>query len=111
MFKLVLKRTVVDKIDAFLDSYLDSFLNLFIDSWIDNVHLIEENYKKVATNFRDKIYSSLNKTFEKDIIFWKKIWEEWDTSVIISIWNYKLFIEYREKAKIRFVEIIEFYKK
>jgi|SaaInlStandDraft_5_1057022.scaffolds.fasta_scaffold01455_5 hypothetical protein len=113
MFKIELKSEVIDKIDNFIDWYLNSFLSLFIDSWIKDVYLIEENYKNIATKFRDQIYSSLQETCEKEIIFWKKVWDKNQLSIIISIWNYKLFVDYKEDEilKIRFIENIEFYKK
>jgi len=113
MFKIELKGEVIDKIDNFIDSYLNSFLILFIDSWIEDVYLIEENYKKIATKFRDQIYFSLKDTCEKDIIFWKRIWDNGELSIIISVWNYKIFIDYRENniSKIRYIENVEFYKK
>ncbi len=59
MFKIELRLEVINKIDNFVDWYLNSFLNLFIDSWIKDVYLIEENYKIIATKFRDQIYLSL----------------------------------------------------
>lgn len=75
--------------------------------------MIEENYKNIAMKFRDQIYSSLQETWEKEIIFWKKIWDKNQLSIIISVWNYKLFIDYKENntSKIRYIENIEFYKK
>lgn len=46
-------------------------------------------------------------------IFWKKIWEENQLSVIISVWNYRLFVDFSEdeSQKLRVIENIEFYKK
>ncbi len=113
MFRVELKLQVIDKIDNFIDWYLNSFLNLFIDSWIKDVHLIEENYINIAMKFRDQIYSSLQDICEKEIIFWKKIWDKNQLSIIISVWNYKLFIDYKEKNNLntRYIENIEFYKK
>lgn len=82
MFKIELKGKVIDKIDNFVNWYLNSFLNLFIDSGIDDVHLIEENYKNIARKFRDQIYSSLQYTCQKEIIFWKKLWDNNQLSFI-----------------------------
>lgn len=75
--------------------------------------MIEENYKNIAMKFRNHIYSFLQETCEKEIIFWKKIWDKNQLSIIISVWNYKLFIDYKENntSKNRYIENIEFYKK
>ena len=113
MFKLIFKRDIVKKIDDFIDWYLNSFLNLFIDSWIDNIKEIEENYIKIATNFRNNIYSSLKNILVEDIILGKRIWEKQELSIIVSVWNYRLFVDYKEdkNSKNRFIEDIEFYRK
>jgi len=113
MYKVELKEISIDEIDNFIDSYLHSFLDLFIDSWIEDVYLIEENYKNIATKFRNQIYKSIEASCEQDIIYWKRVWDENELSVILSVWNYKLFIDYKENniSKIRYIENIEFYKK
>ena len=80
---------------------------------IDDVYLIEENYINIATKFREQIYSLLQDICEKEIIFWKRLWDNQELSVFFSVWNYKLLIYYKENIikKIRYIENIEFYKR
>ncbi len=113
MFKLKLDSKVSGKISNFIDSYLNKFLSIFVDSWIDNVYKIEESYIEISRNFKDNIYGSLEKVFTEDTILWKKISEDNDLSVIISVWNFRLFVDYFEdkENKIRIIEDIEFYRK
>ena len=112
IYKVIISENVLDKIDNFMESYLNSFLFLFEDSWIDNVYLIEDNYIKISKELKIKIMSWIISAFKEKVI-WKKIWENNELSVVISVWNYKLFIDFIEnlKEKIRFIENIEFYKK
>lgn len=113
MFRVELNKEAIGTIDNFIDSYLSTFLDLFVDSGIDDLYLIEENYKKIATKFRDNIYLSIKNTFEKDVVLWKRVMDNNGFSVIISVWNYRLFVDYVEdKIKcIRYIGNLEIYKK
>lgn len=113
MFKYELTKEASDNIRFFIWSYLNSFLSLFSDSWIEDVYKIEENYIKIAKDFKINIYSNLNDIFIKDIILGRKISEWWRLSVVISVWNFRLFVYYLEDKNkgIRFIENIEFHRK
>ncbi len=112
MYKIIILTFVREKIDNFFKSYLDSSLSLFVDSGIENVELIEENYKNIAKDFRNKIYFKIDETFSSEILP-KKVSENWELSCIIAVWNFRLFIDYLEdsKEKIRYIESIEFFRK
>ena len=91
---------------------MNSFLSLIEDSWIDNIYLIENNYIKISEELKIKILSWIKETLKEQIV-WRKIWENNELSVVIMVWNYRLFIDFTENVeeKIRLVENIEFYKK
>lgn len=112
MYSFNIKDQVDENIDIFIDKYLEGFLSIFTDSWISNLYLIEQNYYKTAEVFRDKIYDAIFHVFSWDII-WKYTWDGGEYYTIVSVWNFKLFIEYSEdvEKQIRYIEHIEFHKK
>lgn len=113
MYRLILKEEIISKIDNFVDQFLHSSINLYIDTWIQNIELIIKNYETSAVLFRDKIYDTLEIKLIENNILWKKISEDNQLSVIISVWNYRLFVDFseNESQKLRIIENIEFYKK
>lgn len=112
MYNIIIEKLVIDKIDNFIEYDLNSFLSLIEDSWIDNIYLIEENYIKISAEFSEKILFSIKNNFKEDIIS-KKLEKEDIFSLIFSVWNYRLFLKFREdiNKKIRFINDIEFFKK
>jgi hypothetical protein len=113
MYKLILKEKIISTIDNFVDKFLYSSINLYVDTWIRDIDLIIKNYETSAVLFRDKIYDTLEEKFIQDNILWKKISEDNQLLVMISVWNYRLFVDYSEdeSQKLRIIENIEFYKK
>ncbi len=84
MYKVIIFNDASEKIDIFIEKYLDSFLSLFVDSWISNLYFIEENYRKTAENFRNEIYEKIKIVFKNKILP-KKVWIDWELSIIISV--------------------------
>lgn len=113
MYKLILKEEIISTIDNFVDKFLYSSINLYVDTWIRDIDLIIKNYETSVVLFRDKIYDTLEVKLTEENIFWKKISENNQLSVIISVWNYRLFVDFSEDElqELRIIENIEFYKK
>lgn len=113
MYKLILKEEIISAIDDFVDNFLYSSINLYVDTWIRDIDLIIKNYETSALLFRDKIYDTLEEKFIQDNILWKKISENNQLSVIVPVWNYRLFVDFweDESQRLRMIENIEFYKK
>ena len=70
-------------------------------------------YKEEAYFQLEIFVNSYKDVFLSKIIFWKKVSDTWDLSIIISIFKFRLFIDYSENIleKIRYIEKIEFFKK
>ncbi len=113
MFRYEFTENASDEISFFVRSYLNKFLSLFFDSWIEDVYKIEEGYIKIAEDLNDNILLRLDKIFIGDKIFGRKLSEQWILSVVILVWNFRLFVYYfeDEKKRIRIIENIEFHRK
>ena len=112
MYKVIKSKEVLIQIDTFISNYLEKFLFLYEDTWLENQDLIEENYINTSIALKQEILQSLENKLENNIL-WKKVSEDNQLSVIISVWNYRLFVDFSEEEsqKLRIIENIEFYKK
>ena len=112
MYKVIKSKEVLIQIDTFISSYLEKFLFLYEDSGLEDQDLIEENYIKISIALKQEILQSLEDKLINTIL-WKKISENNQLSVIVSVWNYRLFVDFseNESQKLRIIENIEFYKK
>jgi hypothetical protein len=112
MYKVIKSKEALIQIDTFISNYLEKFLSLYEDSWLEDVNLIEKNYIDTSIALKIKILESVKKVLENNIV-WKKVSEDNQLSVIISVWNYRLFVDFTEdeSQKFRMIENIEFYKK
>ncbi len=113
MYKIIYSHKSYIQIDNFINSYKEWFIRMFSDTWIDNEDLIINSYIQIWNNFYKNIIDNIKKTFQVNSILWKHKSEKWETFIIISVNNYRLFIYYKENnnLKERYIESIEFFKK
>lgn len=112
MYKVIIPESIHDIIKNFIKVFRDRYLDLYSDTWIYYEDLIRKNYIEISKKFYKEIFYSLETNFKWDILWRKDTWN-WKFKVIITVWNFRLFIDYSEDntKKIRFIESIEFHKR
>jgi len=110
MLNIVLSENVINNIDNFINWYRKIFLEKFIDTWIFNEDLIRKSYIEIATEFRNNIYIKINE-LNDDTLLWRMLINDNIYWIFINIWNYKIFLIYRDFENVRFFEDIKIYKK
>ncbi|PZM83796.1 hypothetical protein DLH72_03330 [Candidatus Gracilibacteria bacterium] len=112
MFKILKSGKFVYKLANFMDYYLNKSIELFLDTGIETENLIIESYELSSYIYKKEINENLEKYFSEDFLV-KKFLKNGKYLAIISVGNFRLFVEYTENKdeKIRFLEDIEIYKK
>ena len=113
MYKLIYEPKSYFQLDNFINSYKEVFKKIYFDTWIYTENLIINTYIEAWEKLREEISNLIQSKISSDIVLWKKISENEQYSIVISLWNYRLFIDYSEniQEKIRYIENIEIYKK
>jgi len=114
MYNVIISKKVHDIIHNFIDSYKNVFLKTFTDTWIYYEKLIRESYVNSSIKFQNEIYDWIEKILKEEKIYWYKQLNNNNFRITLTVWNYRLYIQYTENNNNnnnRFVEQIIFNQK
>lgn len=111
MHKIIFTEKAINILEKYILSYREIYLNLYSDTWIYYEGLIKDNYLENSNKFYYDVKSDILNILQEKTIFWYKVLENKSLQVVVSAWNYKLFVEYSENSEERFVENIIFNRK
>ena len=112
MYKVEYDIWVVDEINNFVNWYLKSFVQRFNDTWIYNEDIIVLMYIDKSDNIKKEIFKEIKESLEQELV-WKRLSSDGILSSTIIVWNYRLFVEYKESLwkKLRTIKCVKFHKK
>ncbi len=110
MYKIKFSKQTENIIEKFINNYKNKYLETFTDTWLYYEDLIRENYINNSKRFKKEIFDGIEEKLKENIV-WKKEMKKNIYSTIISIWNIKLNVYYKEKVtnKLRLINKIEFF--
>ncbi len=110
MFRVKFSKQTECIIEKFIDSYKNKYLKTFTDTWLYYEDLIRENYINNSKRFKKEIFDWIENKL-KETIVWKKSLGKDIFSTIISVWQIKVNIIYKEKVndKLRLINKIKFF--
>ena len=113
MYTVVISKKWHFVIHDFIIRYKNFFLDTFTDTWIFSEDIIRNEYIKKSIIFKDNIYNKINDILSYEKVFWYSLLDNWNLETTFIVWNYRLFVEYREDSKnfLRTVENIRFFNK
>ena len=113
MYKVILSDEFWSRLEKFIRSYSLIFEKLYTDTWIENEHIIVENYKRTAEQFKKEILKELFQAFSEKLVFGRKINSDNTFSFILYERSFVVIIHYTEDThtQTRYLETILFTKK